>query len=505
MKPIWFLAAGLSAALFVSGAPTIGRDRLCSFQRENVLGTSFELKVMAASADAAAHAEAAALREISRENAILSSWDTTSEFSRWFRTRDQPVAVSPELIDVLGAFDTWRERTGGALDAAAESITRAWKLAAQQGRTPTREELGRAVAAVRQPHWKLDPAAHTATHLSDTPLALNSFVKSYIMDHAIDAALATPGVTAAVLNIGGDLVIRGPWTEPVNLADPQSDSENSAPIERLVVSDRAVATSGGYRRGFDIAGRHYSHIVDPRTGQPTGHVLSATVIAPRPADAGALATAFCVLTPEESRGLASSVSGAEFLLITEDGRRVASPGWQQYEAPRPALTAAAKPAPAPSPAPQFADAGMELGITLELAQLGGFGRRPYVAVWIEDKDKFPVRTLALWYQKERWLPELRAWYRDDRMRAMADGGEIAASIASATRPAGKYTLKWDGKDNTGKPVKPGKYTVNIEAAREHGTYQIMRQEVDFDGKPKQFQLPGNQEISSATIDYHKAH
>jgi FAD:protein FMN transferase len=504
MKPTWFLTASFTAALLLPGAPTIGRDRLHRFQRENVLGTSFELKVIATSADAAAHAETAALREIARERAILSSWDADSEFSRWFQTRGHAVVVSSELFEVLGAFDTWRARTGGALDAAAEAVSRAWSSAAAQGRAPTREELDRAVAAVRQPHWKLDSAARTATHLSDTPLALNSFVKSYVMDHAIDAALATPGVTAAVLNIGGDLVIRGPWTESVHVADPRSDAENSAPIERLQVSDRAVATSGGYRRGFDIAGRHYSHIVDPRTGESTSHILSATVISPRPVDAGALATAFCVLTSEESARLAATIPGAEFLLITADGRRVASPGWKQYVAAAPALRAAAKPAPPPSPAPQFADAGMELAITFEVRQNGGFGRRPYVAVWIEDKDRFPVRTLALWYQKPRWLPELRSWYRDDRMRAMAEGNDVAVSVASATRPAGRYTLRWDGKDSAGKPVKPGKYTVNIEAAREHGTYQIMRQEVDFDGKAQQFQIPGNQEISSATIDYRKA-
>ena len=62
---------------------------------------------------------------------------------------------------------------------------------------------------------------------------------------------------------------------------------------------------------------------------------------------------------------------------------------------------------------------------------------------------------------------------------MAEGSDIAASTESATRPAGKYTLKWDGKDNTGKMVKPGKHTVNIEAAREHGTYQIVRQEAEL--------------------------
>jgi FAD:protein FMN transferase len=39
--------------------------------------------------------------------------------------------------------------------------------------------------------------------------------------------------------------------------------------------------------------------------------------------------------------------------------------------------------------------------------------------------------------------------------------------------------------------------------REHGTYQLLHQEMDFNGSPKQFQLPGGIEIASATIDYHK--
>jgi FAD:protein FMN transferase len=126
-----------------------------------------------------------------------------------------------------------------------------------------------------------------------------------------------------------------------------------------------------------------------------------------------------------------------------------------------------------------------------------------VAVWIEDKDRFPVRTVALWFRKPRWLPEMRAWYRDDRTRARAEGTEIAASVSSATRPPGRYTLKWDGKDNRGRLVTPGRYTVCIEAAREHGTYQIIRQEMDFAGAPRQVQLPGNVEIASASLDYHK--
>src|SRR5689334_14266206 len=101
MKPLRFLSISFVAALTLSAAPTIGRDRLHTFQRENVLGTSFELKVLSASPAAASNAEAAALREIARENAILSSWDATSEFSKWFRTRGQAIRVSPELFEVL--------------------------------------------------------------------------------------------------------------------------------------------------------------------------------------------------------------------------------------------------------------------------------------------------------------------------------------------------------------------------------------------------------------------
>ena len=77
------------------------------------------------------------------------------------------------------------------------------------------------------------------------------------------------------------------------------------------------------------------------------------------------------------------------------------------------------------------------------------------------------------------------------------------SVSSATRPPGKYTFKWDGRDDFGNLVKAGKYTVMIEAAREHGTYQLMHQEIDFNGSPRQFQLPGAVEIASATLDYHK--
>jgi thiamine biosynthesis lipoprotein ApbE len=467
---------------------------------ELVLGTSMDVTLRASSARAATSAETAILDQIAHDSHILSSYDPASEFSQWFRTEGVPTRVSPELITVLTLFDRWRESTHGALDASAENISRVWAAAAKAQRLPTPDVLATAVAGVRARHWIIDAAAGTLTHTSTVPLALNSFTKSFIVDRAVRAALAVPGVQAAVVNVGGDLVARGDWTGQVGIADPRHNADNDAPMTELTIRNRAVATSGGYRRGFDIGDRHYSHIVDPRTGQPTAHVLSATVVADVAVDAGALATAFCVLTPAESERLAAQVPDTEFLLVLADGSRIESAGWRALAAPR------RDPLRLPSPIVGLDAAGQgwnqnfQLTVSVDLAQT--FGRRPYLAIWIEDKG-FPIRTLALWFDKTRYLPELRGWYRSDRLRSMTEGTQIVDTVSSATRSPGRYTFTWDGKDGHGKLVAPGTYTVNIEAAREHGTYQVMRQDMDFSGTPKRVDLPANTEVAAASLDYHK--
>jgi len=164
--------------------PTHDQPHLYVSQFENVLGTSMELKVSALSETDADIAENTVMHEISRMTKILSAYDPNSEFSNWFKTHGEPVHISKELFEVLNLFDQWKLRTSGALDASAEVVSKLWKDAAKQQRIPTNEELTNAVAEVKQSHWKLDAAAQTATHLTHSPLMLNSFVKSYIIKEA---------------------------------------------------------------------------------------------------------------------------------------------------------------------------------------------------------------------------------------------------------------------------------------------------------------------------------
>ena len=91
-----------------------------------------------------------------------------------------------------------------------------------------------------------------------------------------------------------------------------------------------------------------------------------------------------------------------------------------------------------------------------------------------------MRTLALWVSMGgsgpfQWLPDLKHWYKSEEERKLAEKKDIFFTVARPTRLPGKYRMIWDGKDNHGKQLGGGEYTIFIEAAREHGTYQNIRQ------------------------------
>src|SRR4051812_20284722 len=109
---VMLLAAAATAATAVT-LTCHHRAQSYTFRYENVLGTSMEVTVLAASDGAATSATTAVLDRIDRDARILSSYDPASEFSHWFKTQNTAVRVSPELYEVLSLFDTWRTRSGG--------------------------------------------------------------------------------------------------------------------------------------------------------------------------------------------------------------------------------------------------------------------------------------------------------------------------------------------------------------------------------------------------------
>lgn len=304
--------------------PTRARPRRHAYHYEHVLGTSFELNVVATGVSAARRAESVALAEVDRLEAILSGWSSTSELAHWTATQDVDVAISPELADVLHASDAWRARTGGAFDAAAQAII----ALLRDGSAECSEEALRVLlASLRGPRWHVDRRAGIARRLTTHAISIDAIAKGYIVTRAAALARAVDGVSEVLLNVGGDVQHLGDRPAVVGITDPFAPAENAKPIAAVHLKDSAIATSGGYRRGFIAHGRRVSHIVDPRTGQPTERIASASVFAPDCATADALSTAFSVLTPQESVALADSLSDVGCLLVERDGTITTNVTW----------------------------------------------------------------------------------------------------------------------------------------------------------------------------------
>jgi len=142
------------------------------------------------------------------------------------------------------------------------------------------------------------------------------------------------------------------------------------------------------------------------------------------------------------------------------------------------------------------NAQMDVNFTLPKIDTSMYAR-PYVAIWIEDQNRRPVRTLELWVGKDEWLKDLRSWWRKvgRNDKALVDG------VTSATRPAGHYRFVWDGKDDKGNRVEQGSYTFLAEVVREHGGRNLIRQKIELGTQGFSHRIAATEETGTVTLDY----
>ncbi|MET0364956.1 MAG: FAD:protein FMN transferase, partial [Sphingobium sp.] len=151
-------------------------------------------------------------------------------------------------------------------------------------------------------------------------LDLCGIAKGYAVDAVMEVIRATPGASAALVEIGGELKGWGirpdgmPWW--VELERPRGAT--GEPI-MVALCDWAVASSGDYLRTFTHDGTDYCHAIDPRTLAPvrTG-VASATVFDRDCGRADALATALMVMGRDAALALADA-EGIPCLLTVREG------------------------------------------------------------------------------------------------------------------------------------------------------------------------------------------
>jgi len=311
-------ALPLSVILLASCATSPDKSVWQRFEfNEPEMGVNFGLKFYARDESTARRAVKEVYNRIEALNAIFSDYESDSELNQLTRQPvGRPVKVSPELFAILWRAKALSRETKGCFDVTSGPYTRLWRQARRQKRLSDPAALKQASQSVGYEKLRLNSKAHTATCLApNMHLDLGGIAKGWASDGAL-AVLRKHGIRSALCAASGDIAIgdsppgKKGWEVGIRTLDKQGNIYDRT----LFLRNCAVSTSGDTVQFVEIAGQHYSHIVNPLTGKGLTNRIMVTVIADIATETDSQATAISVLGMEkglehaERKGLAAIVT-----------------------------------------------------------------------------------------------------------------------------------------------------------------------------------------------------
>lgn len=291
-------------------------------RRESQMGTQARIVLYAADASVAERAMQAGFDRIAELDRTLSDYRDDSELMRVAaRAGRGPVPVSEDLFRVLSAGQALAERSGGAFDVTSGALTRLWRGARRLSELPSPERIAQAHAKSGYRHMRLNATTRTvAIDLPGIGLDVGGIAKGYAADEAL-SAIESAGVQRALVALGGDIAVseappgKAGWD--VQIAALSAPGLPHTLPTTLQLRHSAVSTAGDAEQWFEVDGRRYSHLIDPRSGWPMQGRSTTTVIARRGVDADGLDTAAALLGPDEGARLVHTVAGAAMRMERE--------------------------------------------------------------------------------------------------------------------------------------------------------------------------------------------
>lgn len=285
------------------------------------LGCDAVLQIHHPDPDTADRLIAESLAEVRRLERIMSLYRPDSALS--LLNRNGALDDPPfDLVRVLSESRHYSLVSDGAFDVTVQPL---WDVyadhfskpdAAPDGPTP--RALAAAVAKVG--HDGLDIAPDRIRFARPgMGVTLNGIGQGYITDRVVEL-LRRRGIAHALVNMGKTRAIGGhpdgrPWS--VGLENPKAPGSIA---EHLSISDRSIATAGGYGTLFDAAGR-FNHIFEPWSGRTSWRWLSVSVESDTATDGNALSNAFALMPADKTEPIVRKL-GLTAHFVRPDGSRL---------------------------------------------------------------------------------------------------------------------------------------------------------------------------------------
>lgn len=273
------------------------------------MGVNFRYIIYCEQKETAEKLFAAAQQRVEQLNQTLSDYLEQSETNQLCRSapHQQPQRVSPDLYRVVRRSLEFSRLTNGAFDATVGPASHAWRKAIKRNRLPADGKIAELLPAIGADKVELTSPDMIRLIAPNMQLDFGGIAQGDAADQ-VAAIFIAGGIKSALIDASGDIRAIG---SPPNTAGWPIEIPGLTPdvVTTVCLKDAAISTSGDREQRLVIDGIRYSHIVDPRTAVAVKQSVQATVIAPDATTADALASALCVLSPEEGKKLVASLPG----------------------------------------------------------------------------------------------------------------------------------------------------------------------------------------------------
>ena len=242
------------------------------------------------------------------------------------------VSVSPLTYTTIKNSLEYSRLTDGLFDITAGPLINLWAINPPDGHVPTDEELAAVLPKID--YKKIDLSEENKVGLSEEGMSINlgAIAKGTISDH-LKTQLKADGVTSAIINLGGNVLMIGGKPDgndfAIGIQDPNDD--RGAYLLSVSLKDKAVVTSGDYERYFEVDGVRYHHILNPKTGYPADtNIAQVTIVADTGEQADGLSTSVLLLGIQDGLAMIDSLENVEAILITKDHLVYITPGLAEF-------------------------------------------------------------------------------------------------------------------------------------------------------------------------------
>ncbi len=326
-----FLYSTFVIILFAIGffISRVGSKEIHLLNRSRILlGTVVEVQIRETDRKKAETSIEKAFSEIKRIDDLFSTYNEDSHVWKLNHNQATLINVVPEIFSLMVICDSIFNLTYGSFDVSLNKLVTTWGFDGDDPSLPSDDKLSGALLNSGWNNIEL-LEENSFKRLAGIELNFGAIAKGYAVDKAVNVLIKL-GINSALVNAGGEIkTIGDDWV--IGIRHPRNQNQI---IEKVNPGGMSVATSGDYEKYFELDGKRYHHILNPKTGYPADSLISVTVLNKSCTIADALATAVFVLGQAKGMRLIENLPGTEVMIIDDQINKTYSSGFEKFNLER---------------------------------------------------------------------------------------------------------------------------------------------------------------------------